>query len=89
MNKTRKFEHLFSPVTIGTLKLRNRAVMPAMATGYAGMDSTPNDRLVEYLARRARGGTGLIITEVTAVTPRGKGFPNELGIWSDEFIIPL
>ena len=89
MNKTQKFEHLFSPVTIGTLKLRNRAVMPAMATGYAGMDNTPNERLVEYLARRARGGAGLIITEVTAVTPRGKGFPNELGIWGDEFIAPL
>jgi 2,4-dienoyl-CoA reductase-like NADH-dependent reductase (Old Yellow Enzyme family)/NADPH-dependent 2,4-dienoyl-CoA reductase/sulfur reductase-like enzyme len=89
MNKTTEFEHLFSPVSIGTLKLRNRAVMPAMATGYAGMDSKPNERLAEYLACRAREGAGLIITEVTAVTPRGKGFPNELGIWGDEFIIPL
>ncbi len=89
MNSRIRFEHLFSPVEIGTLKLRNRAVMPAMATGYAGTDNTPNERLAEYLARRARGGAGLIITEVTAVTPRGKGFPNELGIWSDDFIAPL
>ena len=89
MSKPTKYNHLFSPITIGAMKLENRAVMPAMATGYANMDNTPSDRLVQYLARRAKGGTGLIITEVTAVTPRGKGFPNELGIWSDDFISPL
>jgi 2,4-dienoyl-CoA reductase-like NADH-dependent reductase (Old Yellow Enzyme family) len=89
MSNPTKYNHLFSPITIGTMKLENRAVMPAMATGYANMDNTPSDRLVQYLARRAKGGTGLIITEVTAVTPRGKGFPNELGIWSDDFIGPL
>ncbi len=89
MTNPNKYHHLFSPITIGTLKLENRAVMPAMGTAYANMDNTPNDRLVQYLARRAKGGTGLIITEVTAVTPRGKGFPNELGIWNDDFIGPL
>jgi 2,4-dienoyl-CoA reductase-like NADH-dependent reductase (Old Yellow Enzyme family)/thioredoxin reductase len=57
-----------------------------MGTGYGNPDSTVSDRLVAYLARRAQGGTGLIITEVCAVDPRGKGFPNEIGIWSDAFI---
>ncbi|MGO9145045.1 MAG: FAD-dependent oxidoreductase [Desulfomonilia bacterium] len=89
MSKHSKYNHLFSPITIGSMTLENRAVMPAMGTAYANMDNTVNERLVQYLARRARGGTGLIITEVTAVTPRGKGFPNELGIWSDEFIPSL
>ena len=89
MSKPAKYNHLFSPITIGSMTLKNRAVMPAMGTAYANMDNTVNERLVQYLARRARGGTGLIITEVTAVTPRGKGFPNELGIWSDEFIPSL
>jgi 2,4-dienoyl-CoA reductase-like NADH-dependent reductase (Old Yellow Enzyme family) len=89
MSKPANYTTLFSPIMIGTMKLENRAVMPAMGTGYANMDNTPSDRLVQYLARRAKGGTGLIITEVTAVTPRGKGFPNELGIWSDDFIGPL
>jgi len=60
--------------------------MPPMGTGYGNPDSTVSDRLVAYLARRAQGGTGLIITEVCAVDPRGKGFPNEIGIWSDAFI---
>ena len=81
-----KLEHLFSPVTINGMTLKNRAVMPAMGTGYGNADGTVSDRLVAYLARRAKGGTGLIITEVCAVDPRGKGFPNEIGAWSDAFI---
>ncbi len=79
-------KHLFSPVTINRLQLKNRAVMPAMGTGYGHHDSTVSDRLVAYLERRAQGGTGLIITEVCAVDKRGKGFPSEIGIWKDEFI---
>jgi len=81
-----KLEHLFSPVTINGMILKNRAVMPAMGTSYGNADGTVSDRLVAYLARRAKGGTGLIITEVCAVDPRGKGFPNEIGAWSDAFI---
>ncbi len=81
-----KLEHLFSSITINTMILKNRAVMPAMGTGYGNTDGTIGERLIAYLARRARGGTGLIITEVCAVDPRGKGFPNEIGAWSDEFI---
>ena len=81
-----RLEHLFSSVTINGMILKNRAVMPAMGTGYGNADSTVSDRLVAYLARRAKGGTGLIITEVCAVDPRGKGFPNEIGAWSDAFI---
>ncbi len=81
-----KLEHLFSPVAINGMTLKNRAVMPPMGTGYGNADGTASERLIRYLARRARGGTGLIITEVCAVDPRGKGFPNEIGVWSDNFI---
>jgi 2,4-dienoyl-CoA reductase-like NADH-dependent reductase (Old Yellow Enzyme family)/thioredoxin reductase len=81
-----KLSHLFTPITINTMTLKNRAVMPPMGTGYGNMDNTPSERLIEYLARRARGGTALIITEICAVDPRGKGFPNQLAAWSDEFI---
>ena len=81
-----KFKNLFSPITINGMTVKNRAVMPPMATGYANADSMVSDRLISYQARRAKGGTGLIITEVCAVVPRGKGFPNELGVWNDEFI---
>ena len=81
-----KLSHLFTPITINNMTLKNRSVMPPMGTGYGNMDNTPSERLIEYLARRARGGTALIITEICAVDPRGKGFPNQLAAWSDEFI---
>ncbi len=84
-----RFEHLFSPLTLNGMTLKNRAVMPPMATGYGNADSTVSERLLAYLERRAQGGTGLIITEVCAVDPRGKGFPNEIGVWKDDFIPAL
>lgn len=84
-----RFEHLFSSLTINGMTLKNRAVMPPMATGYGNADSTVSERLLAYLERRAQGGTGLIITEVCAVDPRGKGFPNEIGVWNDDFIPAL
>lgn len=81
-----KLSHLFSPITINGMTLKNRAVMPPMGTGYGNTDGTVSDRLLAYLSRRAQGGTGLIITEVCAVDPRGKGFPSEIGAWKDDFI---
>lgn len=83
------FPNLFEPVRIGGLELENRAVMPAMGTGYGSSDGSVTERLVTYLARRAAGGAGLIITEVCAVDRRGKGFPSEIGAWNDEFIPSL
>ena len=74
-----KLEHLFSPIQINRMTLKNRAVMPPMGTGYGDADGTVGNRLIQYLARRARGGTGLIITEVCAVDPRGKAFLNGMG----------
>ncbi|PKN51510.1 MAG: NADH:flavin oxidoreductase [Deltaproteobacteria bacterium HGW-Deltaproteobacteria-13] len=81
-----QFPNLFSPITINGMTVKNRAVMPPMGTGYGNADSTVSDRLLAYLSRRAQGGTGLIITEISAVVPRGKGFPNQIGVWNDEFI---
>ncbi|HPO46567.1 MAG TPA: hypothetical protein PK875_12305, partial [Spirochaetota bacterium] len=69
MSETLK--HLFSPVAINTLKLKNRAVMPPMGTGYGNADGTASERLMHYLAARARGGAGLIITAICAPDPRG------------------
>jgi 2,4-dienoyl-CoA reductase-like NADH-dependent reductase (Old Yellow Enzyme family)/thioredoxin reductase len=86
MESEAAMKNLFAPVVINRMELKNRAVMPAMGTGYGGRDGRVTDRLVAYLARRARGGVGLIITEVCAVDRRGKGFPSELGVWDDSFI---
>ena len=81
-----KLTNLFSPYSINGMTLKNRAVMPAMATSYGNNDSTISEPLMAYHERRAQGGVGLIITEVCAVDPRGRGFGREIGVWDDLFI---
>ena len=66
------FKHLFTPIKIGTLEVRNRIVMPPMHMGYGDMDGTVTQRYRDYYEARAKGGAGLIITEATAVHPQRK-----------------
>ena len=81
--------HLFEPITLGTMELRNRIVMPAMATNYGNGEGFVTTRLINHYAERARGGPGLIIIEITSIAPTGKGFANQLGIYKDDFIPQL
>jgi 2,4-dienoyl-CoA reductase-like NADH-dependent reductase (Old Yellow Enzyme family)/thioredoxin reductase len=54
------YPHLFSPIRINSMALKNRIVMTAMHLGYTPGGKV-TDRLVEFYAQRARGGAGLII----------------------------
>lgn len=49
------YPHLFSPIRINSLLLKNRIVMTAMHLGYTPGGAV-TDRLVEFYALRARGG---------------------------------
>jgi mycofactocin system FadH/OYE family oxidoreductase 2 len=64
-----EFSHLFSPLKIGTMTVRNRIVLPAHWTCFFPQDQPPNERLMHYLAARAKGGAGLIITPQNTVWP--------------------
>jgi len=77
---------LFSPIKIKSLNLVNRAVMPPMGTNLGNPDGTVSEANLAYIKRRARGGAGLIITEITSVHPSGSVIPNELGAYDDRFI---
>ncbi len=77
---------LWDPIYLGGIELRNRAVMPAMGTGYASHQGEATDQLRAYLRVRAEGGAGLVITEVAAVDPLGKGYQSELGVYDDSFL---
>lgn len=57
---------LFQPITVGPLTLANRVVMAPMSR-YFCPEEIPHDDVVQYYARRARGGCGLIITEATYI----------------------
>jgi 2,4-dienoyl-CoA reductase-like NADH-dependent reductase (Old Yellow Enzyme family) len=76
---------LFSPLIIKNLTLKNRIVMSPMCQ-YSATDGFTNDWHIVHLGSRAAGGTGLIITEATAVSPEGRISPGDLGLWKDEHI---
>lgn len=80
--------HLFEPLTIKEITLRNRMGVSPMCQ-YSYEDGMANDWLVAHLGSRAQGGAGLVIAEATAVEARGRISPNDLGIWRDEQIEPL
>ncbi|MER7755362.1 NADH:flavin oxidoreductase/NADH oxidase [Kitasatospora sp. NPDC097643] len=78
---------LFTPFTLRALTVPNRVWMAAMCQYSAAPDGdatgVPTDWHFTHLAARATGGTGLIITEATAVSPEGRISPYDLGIWND------
>ncbi len=77
---------LFEPVSIGSMKLRNRTVMTAMATNYCNEMGYVTDRLVAYLEERAKGGVGLIISEMAPVDNAGSSKYVSLMVDSDDRI---
>ncbi|MDQ2947818.1 MAG: oxidoreductase, partial [Acidobacteriota bacterium] len=80
--------HLFSPLTIRGLALRNRIAVSPMCQ-YSSEDGFANDWHLVHLGSRALGGVALVFTEAAAVEARGRISPQDLGIWKDEHIAPL
>lgn len=62
-----RFPHVFKEGKIGNLSLKNRVIMPGMGTGFATPNGEVTERLIRYYEERAKGGTGLIITEFTTI----------------------
>jgi len=80
---------LFEPIKIGTMKLKNRIVMPPMGTNFSTEDGYASKRLIDYHVERAKGGVGLIIVEGAYVEPRGRGSVRQLAVDNDNKISGL
>jgi 2,4-dienoyl-CoA reductase-like NADH-dependent reductase (Old Yellow Enzyme family) len=80
--------HLFDPLTIKSITLRNRVGVSPMCQ-YSSEDGLANDWHLVHLGSRALGGAGLVIAEATAVAPEGRITPGDAGIWSDRHVEPL
>lgn len=76
--------HLFSPLTIGDVTFANRAWVSPMCQYSAGSDGVPLNWHLVHLGQFAMGGTGLILTEATSVSPEGRLSPQDTGLWNDE-----
>src|SRR5471030_2841976 len=73
---------LFDPLQLGALSLPNRVVMPALTRMRAGPGGVPQPISAEYYAQRA--SAGLIVTEATAISVNGHGYPQMPGIYSPQ-----
>lgn len=76
-------KHVFSEFKIGNCVIPNRFVVPAMVTNYCTADGYITERYIAYMAEKAKGGYGLLITEDYAVQEHGKGYTRIPGLWHD------
>ena len=79
-------KRLFSPYTIKNISLKNRIVMPALASFMVGNDGSISDSTVEHYQLRAAGGPAMVIMEACAVSPEGVVSPHQAVIYNDRFI---
>ena len=79
-------EKLFSPFTIKTIELKNRIVMPALASFLLGNDGSISDATIEHYRRRAAGGPAMIIVEACSVSPEGVVSAHQARIYEDRFV---
>jgi mycofactocin system FadH/OYE family oxidoreductase 2 len=80
-----QFKYLFSPLRIGSITVPNRISFSAHLTNLAE-DNLPSERQAYYLAERARGGAGLIITEEQSVHPTDHAWEKLIDAWKPDVI---
>src|SRR5579883_1831087 len=75
--------HLFSPLAIRDVRLRNRIGVSPMCQ-YSSVYGMATDWHMVHLGSRAVGGAGLVMVEATAVEARGRISPQDMGIWEEK-----
>ncbi|KJS61636.1 FAD-dependent monooxygenase [Streptomyces rubellomurinus] len=73
---------MFRPLKLAALELRNRIVVPPLAT-FTSPDALPSAFDRAQLTALALGGPGLLIAGMTAVSPEGRTTDRCPGLWSD------
>ena len=76
---------MFTPFRLRGMTLRNRVVVSAMCQ-YSATDGTPDDWHLVHLGSRAVGGAGLVMTEMTNVSPEGRISPGCTGMYRPEHV---
>ncbi|KAF7304947.1 Oxidored-FMN domain-containing protein [Mycena kentingensis (nom. inval.)] len=77
---------LFTPLKLGSATIPNRIGMSALTRNRSSSELIPTEIMKEYYLQRARGGTGLIVSEGTLITRQGTEWQWAPGIWSKEQI---
>lgn len=81
------YQHIFSPLTVRNMTLKNRIVMMPMGTNYGEQNGEMSFLHINYYEQRAKGGVGLIIMENASVdSPLGSNGTTQLRIDHDSYI---
>ncbi|MBQ9326970.1 MAG: FAD-dependent oxidoreductase [Solobacterium sp.] len=82
-----EFKELFTPITIGSMTVKNRIFMPPMTTNLCDTQNRMTEEAIAYYAARAAGGVGLITVEGAMITEKShyRGLTN-LGLYDDSQI---
>ena len=75
---TKSFPHLFKPLTLDGLRLKNRITMAPLYLGYAGEGGKVSPLILHHYRRMARSGAALIVVENAAIATGGMGSPRTL-----------
>ncbi|MCA3232753.1 MAG: bifunctional salicylyl-CoA 5-hydroxylase/oxidoreductase, partial [Cupriavidus sp.] len=73
---------MFTPFTVRGVTLKNRVVVSPMAM-YSSTDGVPGDFHLVHLGSRAMGGAGMVVAEMTCVSPDARITPGCPGLWND------
>ncbi|VTR47531.1 NADPH dehydrogenase [Serratia fonticola] len=73
---------LFTPITLGLLRLPNRIIIAPMCQ-YSADNGKATEWHTMHLGHLSLSGAGLLIVEATAVSPEGRISPGDLGLWDD------
>lgn len=83
-----KYEKLFTPMKIGNVEIKNRIVMAPMCMGFGQYNGCATETMMNYYEERAKGGVGLIFTEITRINDiTGASSYGQLGM-SHDYQIP-
>jgi 2,4-dienoyl-CoA reductase-like NADH-dependent reductase (Old Yellow Enzyme family) len=81
---------LYEPLTFKRgPSMKNRFMLAPLTNSQSHEDGVLSDEEFRWLTMRAEGGFGLTMTCAAHVQANGKGFPGQLGIWSDDHIAGL
>lgn len=84
--KSERYPMLFSPIKVGTQTVKNRLWMPPVSTNLAIDHGHVSEALIEHYTNRAKGGVGLIVTEVVTVEPTYVYLPGDMCMADDSFV---
>lgn len=79
------YTHLFQPLKVGKTEIKNRIFMPPISTNLADKGYV-TEELIQHYGARAKGGVGLIVSEVVTVEPTYIYLPGDMSIHDDSFI---